>query len=375
MSSDRLGVSVAFGGTHVVKLYYRMEEGTAPELEIGRYLEAKGLTGITPRVLGYVEYRVPRSEPVTLAIIEEYVVNEGTAWQHARSEIGRAYERVLAQPPGTAPPALPVESLLELAFKEPSPEQAELLGAYRDAAMRLGRRTAELHVALAASTDASFEPKSYSAMDQRSKYQTARNQVGRVLATLRRTQGDLPATAQEAAGRLARRGGRHPRSLRAACSRSASTPRRSVITATCTSAACSSPARTSSSSTSEARATAGSPPDGARGAPSATSPRCSSPSTTRRRPRSKRCAPRTRRAPRRGAGIWLRGAAAAFLRGYLDTANDASFLPKSQATRSVLLETALLEKAFGELRTEMRDRPELAWIPMRAILRLLRTTR
>ena len=108
VSSDRLGVSIAFGGTYVVKLYYRMEEGTAPELEIGRYLEAKGLTGITPRVLGYVEYRVPRSEPVTLAIIEEYVVNEGTAWQHARSEIGRAYERVLAQPPGAAPPVPPV---------------------------------------------------------------------------------------------------------------------------------------------------------------------------------------------------------------------------------------------------------------------------
>ena len=67
--------------------------------------------------------------------------------------------------------------------------------------------------------------------------------------------------------------------------------------------------------------------------------------------------------------------AAAFLRGYLETAGDAPFLSKDAATRAVLLDTALLEKAFGEVRTELRDRPEMAWVPMRAILRMLRRKR
>src|SRR6185295_14230441 len=111
---------------------------------------------------------------------------------HARGELGRAYERVLAQPPGNAPPEVPLQALLELAYMEPPVAHAELIGHYRDSAMLLGQRTAELHLALASSTDPSFEPHAYTAMDQRSKYQTARNLIGRVLASMRRTLGDLP---------------------------------------------------------------------------------------------------------------------------------------------------------------------------------------
>ena len=94
VATDRLGISIAFGTTHVLKLYYRMEGGTAPELEVGRYLDAKGVTGLTPRVLGSIEYRVNRNRPITLAVVEEFVLNEGTAWQHAR----RAGSRVRARP-------------------------------------------------------------------------------------------------------------------------------------------------------------------------------------------------------------------------------------------------------------------------------------
>jgi maltose alpha-D-glucosyltransferase/alpha-amylase len=374
ISSDRLGISVAFGGTHVVKLYYRMEEGTAPELEIGRYLDAKGLTGITPRVLGYVEYRVPRSEPVTLAIIEEYVVNEGTAWHHARSELRRVYDRVLAQPPGTEPPVLRPEALLDLAILEPHPDHAELVGAYRDAAMRLGRRTAELHVALAASTDASFEPKAYSAMDQRSKYQTARNQVGRVLASLRRSLDEMTPRAREAANellgaedeilgrfepllthRLDAAQIRHHGDLH--LRRVLFTGKDFVILDV--------------GGARDRRLSARRRKGGAfRDVASMLLSFHYAAAATLHALR-----PEDQARAEAWGRVWQQNVAAAFLRGYLETVGDATFLPKNPATRSVLLETALLEKAFGEVRTEMRDRPEMAWVPMRAILRILRRKR
>jgi maltose alpha-D-glucosyltransferase / alpha-amylase len=375
LSSDRLGVSVAFGESHVVKLYHRMEEGTAPELEIGRHLEARGTTGITPRVLGSVEYRVPRCEPVTLAIIEEYVVNEGTAWHHARREIGRAYERVLAQPPDVPPPVpAAAETLLGLASREPSQVEAELLGAYREAALRLGRRTAELHVALAASTEASFEPTAYSAMDQRSKYQTARNQVGRVLASLRRTQSELHPSAQAAAAQLLGAEDellsrfeplltqridavqiRHHGDLQ--LRRVLFTGKDFVIV--------------DLGGARDRRLSARRRKGGAfRDVASMLLSFHYAAATALNAVR-----PEDRERAEAWGWVWLRAAAAAFVRGYLDAADGAPFLPRSEATRAVLLETALLEKAFGELRTMMRDRPELAWIPMRAILRLLRTPR
>ena len=372
VSSDRLGVSVAFGGAHVVKLYYRMEEGTAPELEIGRYLDAKGLAGITPRVLGYVEYRVPRSEPVTLAIIEEYVVNEGTAWQHARSELGRAYERALAQPPETPPPVVPAEPLLVLASGEPRPEHADLLGVYREAAMRLGRRTAELHVALAASTDASFEPQAYTAMDQRSKYQTARNQVGRVLASLRRTESDLPEAARAAATeliaaedailarfeplltqRIDAKQIRHHGDLQ--LRRVLFTGKDFVILDV--------------GGARDRRLSARRRKGGAfRDVASMILSFHYAAATALHALR-----PEDRPRAEAWSWLWEQSASAAFLRGYLETAEGAPFLSKSAAMRSVLLETSLLEKAFGELRVELRDRPAMAWIPMQAILRVLRS--
>ena len=68
--------------------------------------------------------------------------------------------------------------------------------------------------------------------------------------------------------------------------------------------------------------------------------------------------------------VWQRWAAAALLRGYLDTAEGAVFLP-GEALVDVLLEASLLERAFGELNAHLQRRPEQAWIPIEGILRLL----
>jgi maltose alpha-D-glucosyltransferase/alpha-amylase len=69
--------------------------------------------------------------------------------------------------------------------------------------------------------------------------------------------------------------------------------------------------------------------------------------------------------------IWQRWASAAYVRAYLESVKDAPFLPKSPQMLSVLLETALIEKAFAELRNELRRRPEMAWIPLQGIQRLM----
>ena len=68
---------------------------------------------------------------------------------------------------------------------------------------------------------------------------------------------------------------------------------------------------------------------------------------------------------------WQRMASAAYLRGYLERAGGAPFVSKSPQMLSVLLEVAMLEKAFGELRHELRRRPDMAWIPLQGIVRML----
>src|SRR5262249_53482757 len=52
--------------------------------------------------------------------------------------------------------------------------------------------------------DPAFEPTPYSTMDQRSKYQSGRNLIGRVLAKLRRSVEQLPPRSRGLAARLAK---------------------------------------------------------------------------------------------------------------------------------------------------------------------------
>ena len=57
------------------------------------------------------------------------------------------------------------------------------------------------------------------------------------------------------------------------------------------------------------------------------------------------------------ARAWYQWVSAAFLGSYLETAADASFVPRTRAELEVLLDALLLEKAVYELLYEANNRP------------------
>jgi len=265
---------------------------------------------------------------------------------------------------------VPLQPLLELAYLEPPPAHAELIGHYRESAMRLGRRTAELHLAFSASTDPSFEPIVYSAMDQRSKYQTARNLIGRVLASMRRSIGSLPEDARAAAElvldseerilakfepmltqRIDSKQIRHHGDLH--LGRALFTGKDFVILDV---------GGARDRRLSARRRRGGAFRDVAAMIRSFHYAAATSLKTLR---------PEDQHRAEPWGWSWQRWASAAFLRGYLETAKDAPFIPKNPAMTSVLLETATIEKAFAELKVELQRRPEMAWIALQGIVRLL----
>jgi trehalose synthase-fused probable maltokinase len=65
--------------------------------------------------------------------------------------------------------------------------------------------------------------------------------------------------------------------------------------------------------------------------------------------------------------VWERWTGASFLKGYLAVAGDASFLPADAAQRAALLDLFLLDKALYELNYELNNRPEWARIPLRGL--------
>jgi maltose alpha-D-glucosyltransferase/alpha-amylase len=85
---------------------------------------------------------------------------------------------------------------------------AQLIGGYRESLAQLGRRVAELHLALASNTtDPAFVPDAYSALDRRSKYQSLRMLGSKVLRLLRERLPTLSSHARTAGERLVAREG------------------------------------------------------------------------------------------------------------------------------------------------------------------------
>ena len=68
--------------------------------------------------------------------------------------------------------------------------------------------------------------------------------------------------------------------------------------------------------------------------------------------------------------LWERSAAAEFLRAYRDTAHDAEFVPSNRADFGKLLDVFLLDKALYEVLYEMNSRPAWLRIPLMGILSL-----
>ena len=71
------------------------------------------------------------------------------------------------------------------------------------------------------------------------------------------------------------------------------------------------------------------------------------------------------------ADHWLYCTASAYLRAYLSTAMEGSFLPKDSAELQGLLYIYLLEKAIYELGYELDNRPDWVTLPLQGIEWLL----
>jgi len=71
------------------------------------------------------------------------------------------------------------------------------------------------------------------------------------------------------------------------------------------------------------------------------------------------------------ARFWVDSVSAVFLKSYLTTAGNASWVSQKQDDLEIQLSTMLLEKALYELRYELNLRPDWVRIPLRGILDLV----
>jgi maltose alpha-D-glucosyltransferase / alpha-amylase len=197
---DHNNTSVVYGNRLILKLFRCIDEGLNPDLEIGHFLIEHGFTH-TPPVAGALAYKPQRGEPISLAIVQGYIPNQGELWDIMQAALRSYFTRVR----GTAPkmPPLCARTLLEFGDSTPPPAVQANLEKCRELAHLLGQRTAEMHLTLASDeTTAAFAPMPFTPFYQRALYQSERSLVGRVFVTLHKKLQLLPAEVQEDANRL-----------------------------------------------------------------------------------------------------------------------------------------------------------------------------
>ncbi len=365
---------VFYGRRLLLKLFRRLEPGINPDFEVGRFLTEEGTFDRLPRVAGALEYDRPGEEPITLGILQALVANQGDGWRHALDELGRYYERASGRMYGPDPVSPDPRSLTELSESEPPPAVLETIGAYLHAAATLGRRTAQMHLALADDPrDPAFAPAPLTPADAAALRDSIVSQARRGLTVLRENLDRLPEAVAPDARRLLDLG---PGTLE----RLAQAPP-SVADA----------AKTRVHGDYHLGQVLWVENDYVildfEGEPTRT--------VQERRAKQSplkdvagmlrsyhyaayaglfaftQAAPRDFGRLEPWARLWYQWSAAAFLRAYRHEAVGAAFLPPDRAHFEALLDALMLDKAFYELLYELNNRPDWVRIPLGGILALL----
>ncbi|MDP2433120.1 MAG: maltose alpha-D-glucosyltransferase [Pseudomonadota bacterium] len=139
---EQSNTAVYFGDQLFLKGYRRIQTGTNPEVEVGRFLTEKSPYSHIVPVAGAIEFRRGDGQVLTLAILQAYMRNQGSAWNYTVDYL----ERFLA------------EHLAEVS-PQPMVSTESPHGYFLSLMDLLGRRSAELHRAFCRPTgDAAFDP-------------------------------------------------------------------------------------------------------------------------------------------------------------------------------------------------------------------------
>ena len=177
-AAEQSNSCVLFGKQFVLKLLRHLEPGPNPELEISRVLAAGRFTHV-PRLFATLEYQDAGPEATSLALVQKFVENDGSGWDRATADARHYLSGVDAANPDDAT-------------------------RFVESAALLGRRTAELHLALAAEhEDPAFSPEPFTVVDAVGLADHTQRDARRALTTLCRSAGQTAGDREDSCPRRA----------------------------------------------------------------------------------------------------------------------------------------------------------------------------
>jgi maltose alpha-D-glucosyltransferase / alpha-amylase len=378
VGGEQSNTSLVYDDKLILKLFRRLEEGVNPDLEIGQFLTEKAAFPNLPPVAGYIEYAPPKGDPTTLAVLHQYVANQGSAWDYALGDIQRYLELALAQKVVPADMLASVGSLPALMAQDVPPLAKELIGNYLAAAKLLGQRTAEMHAALAGQVDASeaFQPEPFNPHYQWGLYQAMRSMAAKTFNMLRERLPQLPEKDRARATRVLELQSKIQARFRLLADRKLSAKRirthgdfhlgqvlytgKDFVIIDFEGE----PTRPISARRikhSPLRDVAGMLRSFHYASQTALSSRTAGPVAR----------PEDRTAIDAWAFFWRQWVSATYLKSYLEAAAPSQLFPATPEAMQILLNAFLLEKALYEISYELSYRPDWVHIPLEGVLQLV----
>ena len=197
-SAEQSNTSILYGDAYILKLFRRLQPGENPDVEIGRFLtDVAHFSHIAP-FLGEAAITHTNGEKTTVAMLQALVPNHGDGWDWFLKQLRLYFGEVSTRPatPALAPPGFHAERPpLPIAI---GPAQSSLA-----AAALLGRRTAEMHLALSSSRDIfDFAPEAFTTEDLERDALRIETQINSALKALKTGLSNLNHSISDAAGVL-----------------------------------------------------------------------------------------------------------------------------------------------------------------------------
>ena len=208
LKAEQSNSSIIYGDRVILKFFRRAAEGDNPDLEIGRFLTEKKDFPHIPAVAGWIDYKGKDDSQMCLGILQAFVPNVGDAWQFTLKALSSYWKDVGKYLGGSLGPVSHHDRPLA-AYRQNLPTPIlDSISPYLDAVGLLGKRTAELHLALASeSTDPAFAPEPYTAQFQRTFKETLHSLTERNLALLEAKLNELPPELRDKAKNVTARQG------------------------------------------------------------------------------------------------------------------------------------------------------------------------
>ena len=192
---EQSNTSVIYNNEYFFKIYRKLDTDINPDLELVRFLSDKTDFDNSPRYGGGIEFYDSKEKVSTiLGLLQNKIPNQGEAWTMMLEALSRYYDKVLAKVKTKNDPFPELIEKERLYFQDVPELVQKLIGSVTyERAVLLGKRTAEMHIALASALeDEDFRPERFNQNYQRSLYSQHRKLANEKITALKNRMSSLP---------------------------------------------------------------------------------------------------------------------------------------------------------------------------------------